>query len=324
MISSVTPRRRRRTATTARLAPSPPGVARPGLVFGALALGALAFGALALGGPAPAHADTIGDVRWAILPARASRPPPRDPSLLRLSGEVETIVREAAQGAVALRPAELRDDACPDLSNQCPRDVATLVRAERVLALALSDDLGKLEVRAYAAGRGPLKRLELPCRWASGLVACELEALGAWVATEDRARAAPTRGEARDAPPARATKTKRRGASKLVGRVAMRDPEPERPPAERAFLAAIDAIRPRLERCATQGWGELARADRPSEAWIRARVADRGGLRDVRLEPAALSDAPAFACMARVVESASVDATHENAGTFSAALPLPR
>jgi hypothetical protein len=308
MVRTVTPRRGRRTATTRRALP-------------ALALGALAFGALA-----PAHADAVGDVRWAIFPARASRPPPRDPSLLRLSGEVEAVVREVARGAVALRAADLRDDACPDLTNQCPRDVATLVRAERVLALALSDDLGRLEIRAFAAGRGPLKRLELPCRWASGFVACELEALGAWIATEDRARASPgpERSEARAEAPARAPENARRGASKLVGRVAMRDPEPDRPPAERAFLAALDALRPRLDRCAAQGWGELARADRPTEAWIRARVAESGGLRDVRLEPAALSDAPAFACMARVVESASVDAAHSNAGTFSAALPLPR
>jgi hypothetical protein len=310
MPCSVTPRRDRRTAT-------PPRPARGSTLTGALVLGALAA-------HGPTHAEALGDVRWAILPARASRPPPRDPSLLRLSAEVESVVREAARGVVALRAPDLRDDACPDLANQCPRDVATLVRGERVLALALSDDLAKLEVRAFAAGKGPTKRLELPCRWASGLVACELEALRAWIATEDGARADAAR--AAHGAPARAAKPQKapRGPAKLVGRVAVRDPEPERPPAERAFLTAIDALRPRLERCAAQGWGELARADRPAAASIRARVADGGGLRDVRLEPAALSDAPAFACMARVVESASVDAAHANAGTFSAALPLPR
>ena len=68
--------------------------------------------------PAGAQADT-----WVVLPAYAANPPPRDPTLLRLTKTIAEALHQSSQEDVRVVTRELRDEACPGDDGRCPRDL---------------------------------------------------------------------------------------------------------------------------------------------------------------------------------------------------------
>ena len=109
--------------------------------------------------------------KWAVLPARSDAPPPRDPTLMRLSQDFATALEAALGHHVALVSQDLRDDACPSFDGDCPRDASKLLAVDRVVTLKLEADHSALVLRVYGEG---LERTErLPCRWEEGFVHCD-------------------------------------------------------------------------------------------------------------------------------------------------------
>lgn len=256
----------------------------------------------------PAREAAAADTRWAVLPARADVPPPRDPTLMRLSREVGEAIHGVAGKQVVLISRELRDDACPSFDGKCPRDVAAMINAEQVISLVLSEDYGALELRMY--GAGPERSGSIPCKWSEGLVSCELAALGA-LFTPAEAKRAP----APAAPPAKI-------AAKAAKKPAIRE-QPSSSVKKKTVDRAMEKMKRRFDRCAREGWGELSSAGRPAEMSVQFRVDEHGRVVEVRLQPRGFDDVPAFACMARSMESLRFAAGDPGNEPFVYPLPLP-
>jgi hypothetical protein len=266
----------------------------------------LAVLALALPLLAPARPAVADDaVPWAILPVRGEKPPPRDPTLLRLTRDVADALHAAVGAPVRVLSRDLRDEACPALDGRCGRDTALMVGAERALSLKLSESWDQLEVRIYDR-RGEGRTGSLPCRWREGLAACDTAGLGALVSTRIPTKVA----EAEPAPSPRRRRSEARAAARAAAKANAR--------IERGYKK----LGRRLERCKQLGWGELAGDDRVA-AEIKFSVHEGGKVRDVRVVPAGLDGVPAYACMARVVEAMRLPKTTGSiAGPVQ--LPLPR
>ena len=97
---------------------------------------------------------------WLVLPAMGTHPPPSDPTLLRLSQSVAEDFSEMVDGPVRLVSREIRSQICR--KGTCPKDTGALLRSDRVLELALSDDASKLEVTVHGRHE-PLGQLTVDC-----------------------------------------------------------------------------------------------------------------------------------------------------------------
>jgi hypothetical protein len=266
---------------------------------------------LLVGLAAPAWAGTD----WAVLPARGAQPPPRDPTLMRLTEALSDALSEALGVRTTVLAKALADDACPGDGGECPRDIAVFVAAKRVVSVVLREDHSAVDLRVYAPKLGQVRTLTLPCRWAEGLVSCTTARL-IELGPADDASSSP-------APAAEAStpeKAKAKATAKTRGEApAAPAPDPAPDAVQRAFVAAA----PRLARCKKEGWGALPAAERPAAVSVRFRVGPEGGLRDVRLDPGGLLDVPALACMARVVESIELEPGAVDDSVRIQPLPLP-
>lgn len=234
--------------------------------------------------------------RWVVLPAHAEQPPPRDPTLLRLSKEIGEAVHAAVAKEVVVVSRELRDDACPSIEGLCPRDVAAILNAERAISLVLKADYSGLELRVY--GSGLEKEATLPCRWSEGLVACETAPIRRLM---KRARAdEPSHGATPRPPPKRS----------------------ERPLEQADVDAAMKKLAPRFERCRKLGWGDAT--TRPASLEIQFRVTEQGKVTEVRLEPRGFDTVPAFSCMARIAESLRFRSGPASPEPYRYKVPTPR
>ncbi|MFO0728393.1 MAG: hypothetical protein U1E65_31750 [Myxococcota bacterium] len=283
------------------------------------ALHAAAFAILAL--PGWAHAEE--GPGWKVLPARAETPPPRDPSLARLSGEIREAIAELVEGDVAMVSREIRDEACPSYDGNCPRDVAALVNADKVVSLVLQPDFSSVELRVYDHRSGLTKQGKIPCKWAAGYASCEREGIQKILAPK-AVEPAPVAAPSPSPSPAKEPRARHPKASKAEpspSPVASASPTP--PAIEDPVIArAAKALRKKFQKCTKQGWGETPVGDRPKDMEIQFRMGADGKAREVRVGPPGFDDVPAFACMARILESLKVAPESAKEGVYR--LPLPR
>lgn len=267
---------------------------------------------LLLGLAAPAWAGTD----WAVLPARGAQPPPRDPTLMRLTEALSDALAEALGVRTTVLSKTLADDACPGDGGECPRDIAVFVAAKRVVSVVLREDHSAVDLRVYAPKLGQVRTLSLPCRWAEGLVSCTTTRLIELGPAGDAATS-PASTPPADTPEPSKARAKGRGKTKGEATAESAPPAPDE--VQRAFAAAA----PALGRCRKEGWGVLPAAERPAAVSARFRVGPDGRLRDVRLDPGGLLDVPALACMARVVESIELEPGAVDDRVRTQPLPLP-
>ena len=207
------------------------------------------------------------ELSWSVLPVRADNPPPRDPTLMRLSRAIAGALDEIVPGTVAVTKRAMRDEACPSPDGKCPRDVATLVGADRVISLILAPGYKHLTIRLYSAEAGLRRTGKLPCRWSLGMAVCDTRKLDEAVA-----------------------ETKNEGGEEAVKR-------------------AFDELEPKLTGCNKKGYGELTAPELPDNMDVTFRLNSRGRAIDVRLDPTGYDKVPAFACMARTLESLKLPKT---------------
>ena len=185
--------------------------------------------------------------------------------MLRLTRAVAESLHAAGSGALQVVSRELRDDACPSPDGECPNDVALYVKAERVVSLTLSERRDHLTARLYRRGVGFEKDLTLPCTWASGRIRCDAANL-----------------------------------AKLLTAKAARPDADSRQPAK-TIEQAMKTLEPTLKRCLRKGAAAMPKLEEPPVVLLR--IGKGGRVRDVRIKPRALTEVPAYACMARAVES---------------------
>lgn len=260
----------------------------------------------------PAEVAGAAPLEWAVLPARGPRPPPRDPTLMRLTEALSEALGTALAARTTVVSAALADDACPSDTADCPRDVAILVSAQHVVTFWLREDHSAVDVRSYAPRVGLERSVTLPCKWSEGLIACTTDGLAKLVPPP----AAPVPSAPAVAPPPKV------GPKSTRSKSAATSPPPS-PTAPDPVAVAFAAAAPRLARCKKEGWGGLAPAARPAAMAVRFRVAADGVLRDVRLDPSGFLDVPALACMARVVESIELTPGVVDDAVRTQPLPLP-
>jgi hypothetical protein len=88
--------------------------------------------------------------------------------------------------------------------------------------------------------------------------------------------------------------------------------EPRKKPPEvdqKTVDSAFATLKKRLIGCKKLGLGDAAKPD--GEVAVQFRIDREGRATEVRLEPLGLEDAPAYACMARVIESMHLGRTQE-------------
>ncbi|MCK6549814.1 hypothetical protein L6R52_28515, partial [Myxococcota bacterium] len=139
------------------------------LVWSGFVLGAFVIA------PSIARADAPSG--WAVLPVRAAEPPPGDPTLLRLTRALAGAIHEQTGGDVRVVSRDERDDRCPDEQGVCPREIASMLDAERVVSFTLARSYGAITVRIYHVDAGLEREAELECDWEEGSVSCDLDAL---------------------------------------------------------------------------------------------------------------------------------------------------
>lgn len=287
------------------------------------------LGLLGLFVAAPAGAE---EGHWAILPARAETPPPRDPTLVRISGQIGEAIADAMDAKVELLSREIRDEACPAFDGVCPRDVASLVNADHVVSLVLKADYSSMEVRLYDHRAGLMKQGQIPCKWSAGFASCESAGIQKLFAPKaaaaepadpppppaEKAAAAPTK-----APPPPKGK---RGHAKAAEEAPAPPPSPT-PAAgvidDPTIARAAKILKRKFAKCTKHGWGEVPVKERPASMEIRFRIGAEGKAREVRVEPPGFDDVPAFACMARILESLKVDPSTSKEGSYRLPLPHP-
>jgi hypothetical protein len=118
--------------------------------------------------PSAAHAET-----WVVFPIFAEHPPPRDPTLLRLSIELAKVIRENVTGDVRLAKREERDVSCP---LECPGEIASMLTVDHVIAMHLKDTQDQLAVILYEPSRAPSIR-RIDCTYRDGAVSCDSKRL---------------------------------------------------------------------------------------------------------------------------------------------------
>lgn len=214
---------------------------------------------------ASANDPTQQPAGWAVLPVFADKPPPRDPTLLRLTKALAEAVHTHTDARVHIVSRILRDEACPSTDGQCPRDVALHANAERAVSFQLADGYQSVTVRVYTR-RGLEQTGTLPCRWATGFATCDAAGLSALLVTKPTPKAAVADG------------------------------------GEDIVKKRFARLQTRLDKCTKLGWGDAPEA-KPVDVTVQFTVAEGGRVRDVRLQPSGFDDVPAYACMARVVES---------------------
>jgi hypothetical protein len=287
------------------------------------------LGLLGLFVAAPAGAE---EGHWAILPARAETPPPRDPTLVRISGQIGEAIADAMDAKVELLSREIRDEACPAFDGVCPRDVASLVNADHVVSLVLKADYSSMEVRLYDHRAGLMKQGQIPCKWSAGFASCESAGIQKLFAPKAAA------AEPADPPPPPAEKTAaaptkappppkgKRGHAKAAEEAPAPPPSPA-PAAgvidDPTIARAAKILKRKFAKCTKHGWGEVPVKERPASMEIRFRISAEGKAREVRVEPPGFDDVPAFACMARILESLKVDPSTSKEGSYRLPLPHP-
>ena len=125
------------------------------------------------------------DVQWVLLPVRGNRPPPRDPTLLRLTKSIGRAVHRLGLGGVRVVSRTIRDENCPSMDGVCPKEVARRVGGKEVLSMTLAPDYRSLTVRVYG-NRGLLRVGQLPCEWSDGSAECRTGALTALLEPPNR------------------------------------------------------------------------------------------------------------------------------------------
>jgi hypothetical protein len=229
---------------------------------------------------------------WAVLPVRGDSPPPGDPTLLRLTREIGEAIGDLVDADVRVVTRQIRDQACPSSDGACPRHVNDELEVNTVVSMVLAPKRDALKLMVYRAKDGLHRSGELPCAWADGRVACAVNSLGKIIAadvpgTPGKVAARPARAGARSA--------RLRPAEDKDNADNSQGPE-------RVVIAALDAIRPRLAACKREGFGQ-ASPELLKEPGVRLRIADGGQATEVRLDPPALHDVPAYICMALIIES---------------------
>ncbi len=129
--------------------------------------------ALAVCAPGTATAS-----QWLVLPIHADNPPPTDPTLLRTSEIVGRAIAEGLSVNVRLVARAIRDEHCTDDGHRCPSAIARILEAEQVIALELSDDLGRLTATVYRRPNVVAAKIDVACDWDDG-PACALEKIAA-------------------------------------------------------------------------------------------------------------------------------------------------
>lgn len=129
------------------------------------------------------HAQAEPSQSWVVMPVRAERPPPQDPTLLRLSVPLAKTLAAAVSGEVRLAKREERDDHCLDDGWRCPAEIAAMLKVSRVVSLQLDEDYGSLRVLVYAGRRGVVAQTDLDCTWEAGVLSCDAEGLAAFMRT---------------------------------------------------------------------------------------------------------------------------------------------
>lgn len=119
--------------------------------------------------PNVAHAET-----WIVFPVFAEHPPPRDPTLLRMSTELAQTISAQVSGSVRLAKREERELSCP---TECPGEIASMLSVEHVVSMHLAPKFDQLAVILFEPRRPPLVR-KITCAYENGAVSCDAKALG--------------------------------------------------------------------------------------------------------------------------------------------------
>jgi hypothetical protein len=128
--------------------------------------------------------ETEGRAAWLVFPAQAAKPPPRDPTMLRLSTAIGEAIQKIVKEDVRVTSRDVRDEHCPQEDGRCAAHVADQAGADRVVSLVLSPAYDKLEVRIYRRKMGVEKEGTIPCAWNEGDVACDTKKLAAILARD--------------------------------------------------------------------------------------------------------------------------------------------
>lgn len=220
-------------------------------------------------GPSLVFADAPSG--WAVLPVRASDPPPGDPTLLRLTRSLASAIHEQTDADVRVVSRDERDERCPDEQGVCPREIASMLDAERVVSFALANSYGSIAVRIYHADAGLEREAELSCEWEEGNVSCDSDGLKKLLVPGAQPGALD---------PAAVEAALRRASSRIEGCRSAKASAEDDPAGD----ATLD-----------------------SEAFVSFRVRPDGRVIDVRIDPRDLAGTPMFRCVARVVEALELD-----------------
>lgn len=112
---------------------------------------------------------------WVVLPVHSTNPPPQDPTLLRLSQSIAHAVHDAVGEDVRMASREERDERCPQEDGSCPNELAALLGVDRAVVLVLDAKFASLQLRVFHGRIGVEREGTIPCRWANGAVACEVD-----------------------------------------------------------------------------------------------------------------------------------------------------
>jgi hypothetical protein len=124
---------------------------------------------------------------WVVMPVVARNPPPRDPTMLRMSVDLAKAITGAVSGPVRLAKREERDSVC---ASGCPPEIASILEADHVVELVLDDGMDALLVRVFDRDRGTSKS-KVPCTYGGGVVECDAGALAQSFARKDDAELDP-------------------------------------------------------------------------------------------------------------------------------------
>lgn len=156
----------------------PAGPGHPGLVRTWIGLGAVLTLVAVEAGAVPAD-PTAGE--WVVMPVRAETPPPRDPTLLRLSAPVAKTIADALPSPVRLVKRDTRDAQCADDGWRCPDEIAAMMSVARVVSLHLDDDHARLKVMVYAGRHGVVAETVVKCGSRAGRVRCDRDAIATFI-----------------------------------------------------------------------------------------------------------------------------------------------
>lgn len=114
---------------------------------------------------------------WTVFPVEAKTPPPRDPTLLRLSSALSEQINASVKGEVKMAKPEVRDEHCAYRGIECPPEIAGMLGVNFAVALYLADDYSALAVHVFKAPAGRVRKGKVACAWKKGIVACDEKAL---------------------------------------------------------------------------------------------------------------------------------------------------